>query len=116
MGETLSVQLAGSDAANTSDPLRWELVSGEGSLSQDGQFRWTPSQEGLATVITKVLDGDGGEARLAFQISTGAGNEPDPDEPDEGCGCGASSGGSGALGLGLILLGLVGLSRRTRAV
>ncbi|HEX8702167.1 MAG TPA: Ig-like domain-containing protein, partial [Myxococcaceae bacterium] len=116
VGEAVSVQLAGSDVATTNDPLRWELVSGEGALSQDGLFRWTPSQEGLATVITKVIDGDGAEARLAFQISTGPGNQPDPEEPSEGCGCGASSGGSGALGLGLILLGLVGLSRRTRAV
>jgi MYXO-CTERM domain-containing protein len=116
VGEALSVQLAGSDVATMNDPLRWELVSGEGALSQDGLFRWTPSKEGLATVITKVLDGDGGEARLAFQISTGPGTPPDPEEPSEGCGCGTSSGGTGALGLGLILLGLVGLSRRTRGV
>jgi MYXO-CTERM domain-containing protein len=115
VGEPLTVQLSGSDAATTSDPLRWELVSGEGSLSQDGSFRWTPSQQGLATIITKVLDGDGGEARLAFQISTDPGGMPDPGEPSGGCGCGTSSGGTGALGLGLLLLGLVALSRRTRA-
>jgi hypothetical protein len=115
VGEAVSVQLSGSDIATTNDPLRWELVSGEGSLSQDGLFRWTPSKEGLATVITKVLDSDGGEARLAFQISAGPGSTPDPGEPDEGCGCGTGSGGTGALGLGLILLGLVGLSRRSRA-
>ena len=116
VGEVLTVQLAGSDAAGANDPLRWELVSGEGLLSQGGEFRWTPTKEGLATVITKVLDGDGGEARLAFQISTGPGSGPNPEEPDEGCGCGAGSGGAGALGLGLILLGLVVLPRRSRVV
>jgi VCBS repeat-containing protein len=115
VGEALSIQLSGSDVATSNDPLTWELVSGEGSLSQDGTFRFTPSQEGLATVVTKVLDGDGGEARLAFQISSSGGGPTDPGDPDEGgCGCGASSGGTGALGLGLLLLGLVALGRKAR--
>jgi len=112
-GQPLTVQLTGSDAAGASDPLRWELVSGEGSLSPDGTFTWTPSQEGLATVITKVLDGDGGESRLAFQIATGTTPEPDP---SEGCGCGTSSGGApSALGLALLLLSLVASSRRLKS-
>ncbi|HLM67501.1 MAG TPA: Ig-like domain-containing protein, partial [Longimicrobium sp.] len=46
-GNPVSVQLSGSDAAGQGDPLRWELVSGEGALSPDGTFTWTPSQEGL---------------------------------------------------------------------
>jgi PKD repeat protein len=112
-GQPLSVQLSGSDAAGARDPLRWELVSGEGTLGSDGTFTWTPSQEGLATVITKVLDGDGGESRLAFQISTSrADPEPEPD-PSKGCGCGTSSGGApGAFGLGLLMLALFARSRR----
>jgi MYXO-CTERM domain-containing protein len=114
VGEPISVQLSGSDAAGARDPLRWELVSGEGTLGSDGAFTWTPSQEGLATVITKVLDGDGGESRLAFQISTGkADPEPEPEpEPSKGCGCGTSSGGApGAFGLGLLMLALFARSR-----
>jgi len=111
-GQQVSVQLSGSDAAGQSDPLRWELVSGEGALSPEGTFTWTPSQEGLATVITKVLDGDGGESRLAFQISTGTSSQPDP---SEGCGCGTSAGGApGAFGLALLLLSLVASGRRLR--
>jgi MYXO-CTERM domain-containing protein len=107
------VQLSGSDASGQSDPLRWELVSGEGALSPEGTFTWTPSQEGLATVITKVVDGDGGEARLAFQISTGTSQQPDP---SEGCGCGTSSGGApGAFGLALLLLSLAASGRRLRS-
>ncbi len=110
-GQLLSIQLSGSDAAGARDPLRWELVSGEGTLSPDGIFTWTPSQEGLATVITKVIDGDGGESRLAFQVSTSS-TEPEP-EPSTGCGCGTSSAGApGALGLGLLLLALLARSRR----
>jgi hypothetical protein len=116
VGREVTVQLAGSDAAAARDPLQWELVSGEGSLAPDGTFRWTPSQEGLATVITQVLDGDGGSARLAFQISASAGSGPEPEKPDEGgCGCGTSSGGApGAFGLGMLLLALVVSSRRAR--
>ncbi|WP_224241656.1 Ig-like domain-containing protein [Hyalangium gracile] len=111
-GQQVSVQLSGSDAAGASDPLRWELVTGEGSLTPDGAFTWTPSQDGLATVITKVIDGDGGESRFAFQVSTGDG----PSEPSEGCGCGASSSGtSGALALGMLLLALVASGRRARS-
>jgi hypothetical protein len=114
VGQPVSVQLAGSDAAGAGDPLRWEMIGGNGSLTSDGTFTWTPTQEGLSTVITKVLDEDGGEARLAFQISTG-GAEPEP-EPDGGCGCGTSAGGaSGALGFGLLLLGLVVSARRSRS-
>jgi MYXO-CTERM domain-containing protein len=117
VGQPISVQLSGSDAAGSRDPLRWELVSGEGTLGSDGAFTWTPSQEGLATVITKVLDGDGGEARLAFQISVSkADPEPEPEpepEPSKGCGCGTSSGGApGAFGLGLLMLALFSRSRR----
>jgi large repetitive protein len=113
VGQPLSVQLSGSDAAGARDPLRWELVSGEGTLAPDGTFTWTPSQEGLATVITKVLDGDGGESRLAFQISTSS-TEPEP-EPSTGCGCGTSSGGApGAVGLGLLMLALLARSHRAR--
>jgi MYXO-CTERM domain-containing protein len=116
-GQPISVQLSGSDAAGARDPLRWELVSGEGTLGSDGAFTWTPSQEGLATVITKVLDGDGGESRLAFQISVSkADPEPEPEpepEPSKGCGCGTSSGGApGAFGLGLLMLALLARSRR----
>ncbi|MBN1210101.1 MAG: tandem-95 repeat protein, partial [Myxococcaceae bacterium] len=114
VGEPLSVQLAGSDAAAASDPLRWEMIGGEGSLASGGTFTWTPTQEGLSTIITKVLDDDGGEARLAFQVSTGSA-EPEP-EPGGGCGCGASSGGaSGVLGFGLLLLALVASARRSRS-
>ncbi|HVG63768.1 MAG TPA: Ig-like domain-containing protein [Hyalangium sp.] len=117
VGQPISAQLSGSDAAGTSDPLRWELVSGEGTLGSDGTFTWTPSQEGLATVITKVLDGDGGESRLAFQISTSkADPEPEQPDPEKGCGCGTSSGGApGAFGLGLLMLALFARSRRAHS-
>jgi MYXO-CTERM domain-containing protein len=111
VGEPVTLQLAGSDAAGAKDPLQWELISGEGTLSLEGMFRWTPSQAGLATVITTVHDGDGGEAPLAFQLSVDSPPIVEP-EPSTGCGCGASSGdASGALGLG-VLLALLALSRR----
>jgi MYXO-CTERM domain-containing protein len=110
-GSVIAVQFAGSDAAGASDPLRWELVTGEGSLTPEGSFTWTPSKEGLATVMTKVIDGDGGESRFAFQL--GAGNVGP--EPSEGCGCGTGSGdASGALALGLLLLSLVATGRVRR--
>ncbi|WP_044190650.1 Ig-like domain-containing protein [Hyalangium minutum] len=112
-GKPVSVQLSGSDAAGQSDPLRWELVSGEGALSPEGTFTWTPSQQGLATIITKVIDGDGGESRLAIQISTATAAPP---EDSEGCGCGTSAGGApGAFGLALLLLSLAASSRRARS-
>ncbi|MDY7233224.1 Ig-like domain-containing protein [Hyalangium rubrum] len=110
LDKQVTVKLSGSDAAATNDALEWVLVSGEGSLDEDGTFQWTPSEEGLATIITKVIDGDGGESRLAFQIAAGTGSE----EPSEGCGCGsAGSDASGALGMGLLLLALIGVSRRS---
>jgi len=111
--EPVSLQLAGSDAAGAKDPLQWELISGEGTLSPGGQFRWTSTQAGLATFVATVTDGDGGEARLAFQVAVDSPPpvEPEP-EPESGCGCGAGSdGASGALGLGL-LLALLAFSRR----
>lgn len=110
-GEPVSVQLAGSDAAGAKDPLQWELLSGEGTLSPDGRFSWTPTQAGLANFVATVLDGDGGEAPLAFQVFVDSPPVVEP-EPSTGCGCGASSGGaSGALGMGL-LLALLAFSRR----
>jgi hypothetical protein len=111
VGKAVSVQLSGTDAAGPNDALRWELVTGEGSLRQDGSFSWTPTVDGLATVITKVVDGDGGESRLAFQVGTGDVGQ----EPDKGCGCGAGAdGASGALALGLLLMSLVATGRRAR--
>ncbi|MDY7229175.1 Ig-like domain-containing protein [Hyalangium rubrum] len=119
VGEPVSVQLAGTDAAGARDPLQWELLGGEGMLSSDGMFRWTPTQPGLATVVTTVMDDDGGEAPLVFQVSSDASAEPEEPEPEEpepepstGCGCGTTSGSaSNALGLGL-LLALLTFSRR----
>ena len=109
VGEMISVQLSGEDASSEDYPLQWELVSGEGEVTRDGLFTWTPSRAGLATIITKVLDGDGGEARLAFQVDVAE----DPAPPR--CGCGASSGGaSGGLALGLLLLSLAASARRSR--
>ncbi|WP_224243882.1 Ig-like domain-containing protein [Hyalangium gracile] len=104
VGEPLSLQLTGSDAAGEKDPLLWELVRGEGSLQPDGSFTWTPETEGLATIVTKVLDGDGGEAPFAFQIDV-SGAAP---QPPKHCGCGTSAGeASAALELVLLILSLV---------
>ena len=113
VNEPVSVQLAGSDAAGAKDPLQWELISGEGTLSPSGQFRWTPMQAGLATFVATVTDGDGGEARLAFQVAADSPPPVEPEPPPEsGCGCGAGSdGASSALGLGLLLV-LLAFSRR----
>jgi hypothetical protein len=111
VGEPVTVQLAASDAAGSMDSLQWELLSGEGALAADGTFHWTPTQEGLATVVATVHDGDGGEAPLAFQIAVDRNIITEPD-PSTGCGCGAASGdASSALGLGL-LLALLAFSRR----
>ncbi|WP_224365732.1 Ig-like domain-containing protein [Hyalangium versicolor] len=112
-GQPVTLQLSASDAAGARDPLRWVLVSAEGSLTPEGVFTQTPWEKGLLTVITKVIDGDGGESRFAFQISTG--DVPVLPEDSEGCGCGTGSGGaSGAFGLGMLLLALVAVGRRAR--
>ena len=131
VGQQVSVQLSGTDAAGVEDPLHWELVRGEGSLTPEGLYTWTPSHAGLTTVFTKLLDGDGGESRLAFQIDTAdvpaaPGPEPEPTPepvpvpvpvpvPHPGSGCGASAGGApGGIALGLVLLWLATLARGGR--
>ena len=115
VGLPLSVRLAASDAAGPADPLHWELVSGEGSLSADGTFQWTPERDGLATIITRVIDDEGGEARLAFQLLATQVPQVDPPPTPPGCGCGTTSGGApGALGLGLLLLALRVRVRKAR--
>ncbi|ATB31292.1 PKD domain-containing protein [Melittangium boletus] len=107
-GEPLTVKLAATDAAAVNDPLRWELLSTDGALSADGTFEWRPNRYGLITVITRVIDDDGDEARLAFQLAM-------EEEEPQGCGCGATGDASGAFGFVALLLTLRarGFSRGT---
>lgn len=106
-GTELTITLHATDVAGDRDPIAYALVDGPGSVSADGTFTWTPTNEdaGEHTIKVSATDDDGGVGETVFQITVTAVEEP------EGCGC---STGSPRSSSALLAIAVASLLRRKR--